>query len=63
MKNTSSNKIESPCIRNCCLDEEDVCVGCLRTLDDILRWQSTSSEEKLEVLARSKKRRMSKQML
>ncbi len=30
--------IESPCVRNCCLDDKDVCLGCFRTLEEIKSW-------------------------
>ncbi|MFZ1295916.1 MAG: DUF1289 domain-containing protein, partial [Pseudomonadales bacterium] len=28
----------SPCIRHCTLDEADICIGCGRSLQDILDW-------------------------
>ncbi len=40
---------ESPCIRQCCLDEQDVCVGCYRTLSEITSWSSCSDEQKIEI--------------
>ncbi|WP_445947107.1 DUF1289 domain-containing protein [Shewanella sp.] len=36
----------SPCVRQCCLDAQDVCLGCHRTLDDILNWHRLSDTEK-----------------
>ncbi|EGR4199847.1 DUF1289 domain-containing protein [Vibrio cholerae] len=24
---------KSPCVRHCCLDDKDICIGCVRTLD------------------------------
>nr|WP_254619459.1 DUF1289 domain-containing protein [Vibrio metschnikovii] len=26
---------KSPCVRHCCLDDKDICIGCGRTLDEI----------------------------
>ena len=45
--------LDSPCVRNCCLDENDTCLGCGRTLDEILCWrESTDAErEAMRVLA------------
>ena len=43
--------IKSPCIRQCCLNSEDVCVGCYRTINDILMWQAATNEQKTEMLA------------
>ncbi len=42
----------SPCIRVCTLDENDVCVGCRRTLDEIVAWAGLSPEEQHAVIAR-----------
>ena len=39
---------ESPCVRMCCLDEKDICLGCYRTLAEILEWNTYGSQEKLE---------------
>jgi RNA 2',3'-cyclic 3'-phosphodiesterase len=36
----------SPCVRNCCLNDQDVCLGCLRTLPEILNWHRYSPEER-----------------
>jgi predicted Fe-S protein YdhL (DUF1289 family) len=51
----------SPCVRNCCLDEHDICVGCHRSLSEICRWADASEEEKKQILAncltRSEERR------
>jgi predicted Fe-S protein YdhL (DUF1289 family) len=46
----------SPCVRNCCLDDDDVCLGCGRTLDEIVAWSLSSEEDKREFLRRSRER-------
>jgi predicted Fe-S protein YdhL (DUF1289 family) len=52
MKSSASNdSVLSPCVRNCCLDENDICMGCYRSLDEILRWSGASVDEKREILA------------
>ncbi len=40
----------SPCIRNCCLNDQDICLGCYRSLHEILIWQAASVEEKQKIL-------------
>ncbi|WP_417702253.1 DUF1289 domain-containing protein [Pseudomonas sp.] len=30
--------LDSPCRRQCCLDEHEQCLGCGRTLQEILDW-------------------------
>ncbi len=47
---TDDKRIESPCIRNCCLDENNVCVGCFRSLDEIVAWGSSTNKEKKKIL-------------
>jgi len=47
----------SPCVRNCCLDEQDVCLGCFRHLDEIIGWQGCSNAEKKAIQRKSEKRR------
>lgn len=41
----------SPCIRVCCLDDQDVCLGCFRLLTEITGWQAASEEERERILA------------
>jgi len=48
--------VPSPCVRNCCLDKKDVCIGCGRTVDEIIRWGDADDKEKLLILKASKKR-------
>lgn len=40
---------ESPCIKVCHLDVHDVCTGCRRTLDEIVRWSTMSQPERIAV--------------
>ncbi|AGI26658.1 hypothetical protein H681_23955 [Pseudomonas sp. ATCC 13867] len=47
----------SPCCRRCCLDEADVCVGCGRTLGEILEWNEADGERRRAILADCEKRR------
>ncbi len=48
--------INSPCVRNCCLDKQDVCLGCGRTIKEIIRWGDASDNQKKKILTNSKKR-------
>ncbi|MBT2912746.1 DUF1289 domain-containing protein, partial [Vibrio anguillarum] len=37
MKDRKMSEVEepkSPCIRQCCLDEMDICLGCFRSLNE-----------------------------
>jgi predicted Fe-S protein YdhL (DUF1289 family) len=48
-------QINSPCVRNCCLNEQDICLGCFRSLDEIKLWgrSDTSTQQKTQILANS----------
>ena len=40
----------SPCVGICALDEKDICIGCMRSADEILDWGIMSNEQKRLVL-------------
>lgn len=44
------DKVRSPCVSICALDQNDVCIGCQRTGEEILRWTMMTDEERREVL-------------
>ena len=46
-------ELESPCI-NVCKIENDVCIGCGRTLEEIAHWTSMSNEERRISMVQSK---------
>lgn len=49
----SSKSPSSPCKRVCRLDEDGMCVGCFRNLDEIANWSIMDKEEKLDVLRKA----------
>lgn len=49
---TDAEKINSPCVRQCCLDQQDICLGCHRSLQEILDWAAGSDDEKRAIMAR-----------
>ncbi|TXT24434.1 MAG: hypothetical protein FD134_1575 [Gallionellaceae bacterium] len=51
----------SPCTDNCCLDEQGVCLGCYRSLDEINRWFQSSNQERLVFLKNAYLRQKAKQ--
>ncbi len=40
----------SPCTTICKLNEEDICIGCYRTADEIRDWSYLDNEQRLNVL-------------
>ncbi|KZZ59663.1 Fe-S oxidoreductase [Oleiphilus sp. HI0125] len=51
-----SKPIASPCVSICALDENDVCVGCHRTGQEIAGWGMKSEPEKAEIMERVRER-------
>jgi predicted Fe-S protein YdhL (DUF1289 family) len=47
----------SPCIQVCTLDDDQVCIGCGRTVDDIIAWTRLTDPQKWDVIARSAQRK------
>ncbi len=41
---------ESPCISICTLDDDDLCVGCGRSLEQISQWALMSREEQWSIV-------------
>jgi len=56
-----TDPLASPCVRNCCLDERNVCLGCGRSLDEIIAWSAASDGDKLATLERSRERLLTRQ--
>lgn len=48
--------VKSPCVSVCALDENDVCVGCYRSANEISFWSRYSNAERREVLKASLER-------
>ena len=46
-------EVISPCISKCCLDDEDICIGCFRSMDEILVWGKSTNEERHEIIERT----------
>ncbi len=49
--------IRSPCVSNCCLDDEDICLGCFRHIDEIIGWHSADNDRRKEIILNTINRR------
>lgn len=49
--------LASPCVSVCALDDNDICMGCYRSADEITDWFMASDEQKILMLQRAKERR------
>ncbi|MFT6086268.1 MAG: putative Fe-S protein YdhL (DUF1289 family) [Glaciecola sp.] len=59
MKNHT--EVESPCVRNCCLDQQDMCLGCFRSITEILEWSNASTEKRSEIIGLTLQRKEKRQ--
>ncbi|MFT7110026.1 MAG: putative Fe-S protein YdhL (DUF1289 family) [Psychrobacter glaciei] len=48
--------VKSPCIAVCALDENDLCIGCYRTGQEITDWGEMDNLKKAEVMKKVAKR-------
>jgi len=44
--------LPSPCVDICTLDSDFVCIGCGRSIEEILKWQEYTIEQQTAVLDR-----------
>lgn len=52
----ASSNIESPCVRVCCLDDNDMCLGCGRLLAEIREWRQSDSAQRQHILEAARAR-------
>ncbi|AXA23689.1 DUF1289 domain-containing protein [Pseudomonas putida] len=47
---TDERRVASPCVNVCALDEQDICIGCQRTVQEITRWARMDNDERRAVI-------------
>jgi predicted Fe-S protein YdhL (DUF1289 family) len=52
----NNKPIDSPCIRVCCLDSNDICLGCFRSLAEIMQWTQVNEQTRQCFLNNAKRR-------
>ncbi len=55
--------VASPCVHVCALDDEDICIGCQRSVAEITRWSHMDNAERRQVLRLCHARAEAKGML
>ncbi|CAA0090184.1 Uncharacterised protein [Zhongshania aliphaticivorans] len=50
MNKVNDKPVASPCVSVCALDEDDVCTGCYRTVNEIGDWSEMDNARKREVI-------------
>jgi predicted Fe-S protein YdhL (DUF1289 family) len=56
--NPNKNQLSSPCVRNCCLDDSNICLGCFRSLDEITKWTEVNEQTRQRFLENAKNRKL-----
>ena len=51
--------MKSPCIRNCCLNENNICTGCYRTISEIIEWSQANTKRRKTILKMARQRESS----
>ncbi len=57
MSVTKEQPIASPCVRKCCLNADDICLGCFRSLQEIIQWTQVDDAMRIEYLNNANIRR------
>lgn len=57
--NASEARIESPCVRQCCLNADDICLGCFRSLTEICQWSNCNQQAQRTILKNAEQRHAS----
>lgn len=52
----NSRTIITPCIGQCDLDDNDVCMGCFRSSQEISDWINKTEDEKIAIVIRCKQK-------
>lgn len=57
--NENERIVQSPCVRNCCLNGDDICLGCFRSLQEICIWSQSDDLKRTSILQNAGQRRES----
>ncbi len=54
---------QSPCVRDCCLDDDLICLGCFRSMEEIKEWTVVDENRRRDILRNAMQRRAERQTL
>jgi uncharacterized protein len=55
--NDIDDPVQSPCVRNCCLDDDLNCLGCFRSIEEIKEWGIVDSQRRRMILQNAEQRK------
>ena len=56
MLSINCKNVITPCISQCKLDDNDICIACYRTASEISDWMYKSEDEQIDIVIRCKKK-------
>ena len=54
--NRSDGRVQSPCVGNCCLGDDEICLGCFRHVEEIKAWGLADDKERLKIIQTAERR-------
>lgn len=48
--------VKSPCVSVCALNDDGMCIGCWRSVDEIAAWSELDNERKREIVRKAQQR-------
>lgn len=45
-----AKEVKSPCISVCALNDDGICIGCWRSVDEIAAWSELDQQSRLEIV-------------
>ena len=54
---SNPDSLSSPCTRNCCLNDDDICLGCFRSVNEISLWTKVDEKTRHDFLINAENRK------
>ena len=54
---SNPDSLSTPCTRNCCLNDDDICLGCFRSVNEISLWTKVDEKTRHDFLINAENRK------
>jgi predicted Fe-S protein YdhL (DUF1289 family) len=54
---SNPDSLSTPCTRNCCLNDDDICLGCFRSVNEISLWTKVDEKARHDILINAENRK------
>jgi predicted Fe-S protein YdhL (DUF1289 family) len=55
-KKKKEGEVRSPCIKKCSLDQNNICTGCHRRIDEIILWPDADNSVRRKIIEAAERR-------